>query len=345
MQHIYNTYKKSIGLLVLLYLLCLNTISAQTNINKVEYFFDTDPGFGNGISIPITASADITNQSYTVNISSLTNGYHTFFIRSMDDSGRWSITNFKQVFRASLGAASNAPIAKAEYFFDTDPGFGNGTSISLSNSNNIADAVVAIDLTSLSTGFHSFFIRTQDANGVWSLTNTQSIFKTGANSTIPNLVKAEYFFDTDPGFGNAIAIPFGATTNLQDSIVSIDLSNVSNGFHSFNFRTQDQNGGWSLTNRGTFFKLGSSTLANITRVEYFIDTDPGFGNATSIPVSQALNINNQTYSFVKPSDLTEGNHTLFVRAMDGNNTWSLTNNISFYHVVKNYRLLIIWVAT
>ncbi len=334
MQHIYNTYKKCIGLLVLLYLLCLNTISAQTNISKVEYFFDADPGFGNGISIPITASTNITDQTYTVDISTITNGYHTLFLRSMDDSSRWSITNAKQIFRASIGSTSNAQIVKAEYFFDTDPGFGNGTSITLSNSNNIADAVVAIDLSSLGTGFHSFYIRTQDANGVWSLTNTQSIFKTGTNSTVPNLVKAEYFFDTDPGFGNGVAIPFGATTNLQDSIVSIDLSNVSNGFHSFNFRTQDQNGGWSLTNRATFFKLGSSTLANITRVEYFIDTDPGFGNATSIPVSQALNINNQTYNFVKPSNLTEGNHTLFVRAMDGNSTWSITNNISFYHVVK-----------
>lgn len=333
MQNIYNTYKKCIGFFVLLYLLCLNTISAQTNINKVEYFFDTDPGFGNGISIPITANTNITDQTYTVDISSLTNGYHTLFIRSMDDSGRWSITNFKQIFRASFGSASNAPIAKAEYFFDTDPGFGNATAITLSTSNNIADAIVAIDLTTVTTGFHSFYIRTQDANGVWSLTNAQSIFKTGANSTIPNLVKAEYFFDTDPGFGNAIAIPFGATTNLQDSIVSIDLSNISNGFHSFNFRTQDQNGGWSLTNRATFFKLGSSTLANITRVEYFIDTDPGFGNATSIPITQALNINNQTYSFVKPSDLTEGNHTLYVRAMDGNGSWSLTNTIAFDHII------------
>lgn len=334
MQTIYNTYIKYICWVVLLFLLCPSTIYSQANINKVEYFFDTDPGFGNGISIPVTANANITDQSYAVDISAITNGYHTLFIRSRDDSGRWSLTNFKQVFRASIGSSPNAQIVKAEYFFDADPGFGNATSITLSNSNNIADAVVAIDLTAISTGFHSFFIRTKDANGVWSLTNMQSIFKTGSNFTIPNLVKAEYFFDADPGFGNGIAIPFGTTVNLQDSIVSIDLSGVSNGFHSFNFRTQDQNGAWSLTNRATFFKLGSSTLANITRVEYFIDTDPGFGNATSIPVTQALNINNQTYNFVKPSDLTEGNHTLFVRAMDGNNTWSLTNNISFYHVVK-----------
>ncbi|MFY7964900.1 MAG: CARDB domain-containing protein [Chitinophagaceae bacterium] len=411
MQNNFGTYKKAVRLLVLLYLLCINTILAQTNISKVEYFFDTDPGFGNGINIPITPSTDIADQLYSIDLSNLSNGFHRFFLRTMDDSGKWSVTNYKPIFRASLGSTSNASIVKAEYFFDTDPGFGKATSINLSNNNNIADAIVAIDLSAVSVGFHSFFVRTQDENGTWSitntqsifktgsntalpniveteyffdtdpgfgkgtsitlssatdladqilaidlsnvsvgfhsffirsknengnwsLTNTQSIFKTGANTTVPNLVSAEYFFDNDPGFNNANPIIFTPTTNLVDEVETIDLTNVSNGFHSFNFRTKDANGGWSLTNRQTFFKLGSSVLANISRVEYFIDTDPGFGNASVIPVTEALDINNQTYNFIKPNSLTEGSHTLYVRAMDANGSWSLTNNIQFYHTIK-----------
>lgn len=393
---------------MLLFLL-LNIFSfSQNNINRVEYFFDTDPGFGNAISIPITASPNLEDITHTVDISTLSNGFHSIYIRSRDDSGNWSISNRQTIFRASAGFTNNARIIKAEYFFDSDPGFGNAISIGIIANNNIADLTASIDLSNVSNGFHSFFIRTQDENGVWtltstqlifktgsnntisniiaaeyffdadpgfgngvnipftpaanisdlvlsidississgfhsffirskdvngnwSLTNTQALFKTGTNTSLPNLVKAEYFFDIDPGFGNGIAVPFGATTNLQDSIVAIDLTNVTNGFHTFNYRIQDQNGSWSLNNRASFFKLGSTTIANIIKVEYFIDTDPGFGSGINIPVIEGLNINDITNSISK-SALTDGTHQLFVRAQDANGSWSITNSLSFEHI-------------
>lgn len=335
MQKIYNILKRSKLLLVLLFLLLTTFSFSQNNINRVEYFFDTDPGFGNAISIPITANNDIQNQLHSIDISAVSNGFHNFFIRSRDDSGSWSLTINYPIFRASLGSSNNAAIAKAEYFFDTDPGFGNATPITLTANNNIQDVVLPIDISTITNGFHQFFMRSQDVNGVWSLTNMQAIFKTGSNAALGNITACEYFFDTDPGFGNATPISFTPSTNVADQILTINIQPLTNGFHSLFIRSKDVNGNWSITNQSPIFKTSSgSAIANITKVEYFIDTDPGFGNGTDIPVTQALNINNQTYSFTKPSTLTEGNHNLFVRAQDANGTWSITNTISFYHVIK-----------
>jgi len=410
MQIFSNTITKCRWLFVTMYLLIAINVQSQTNVTKVEYFFDTDPGFGLANNISITAATDISDQLYNVDISNISNGFHNFYIRSKDENGVWSITNITSVFRRSNGFTSNPKLIKAEYYFDSDPGFGNGTTIPLTASNNISDVILNIDLSNLSTGFHSFYIRTQDengswsitnnqaifktgsavsnpnivaaeyffdtdpgfgngslisfapssnisnqilnidisainigfhsffirtkdANGGWSLTNTQSIFKTGSNNSAPNLVKAEYFFDSDPGFGNAFAIDFADTTHLTDEVYIVDLSTVSNGFHSFNFRTQDGNGAWSLTNRQTFFKFGQSLNLNIVKAEYFIDSDPGFGNAIELPINPALNITDQIHSLTKPATLTEGTHTFFVRTQDANGIWGLTNAISFDHVV------------
>jgi CARDB/Secretion system C-terminal sorting domain len=325
-----NIFKQARALLMLLFLLINIFANAQNNINRVEYFFDADPGFGLATSIPITANTNITDQIHSIDISAVSNGFHSFFIRSRDDSGSWSLSVSSIVFRANFGASSNAPIVKAEYFFDADPGFGNATPISLSSSNNISDVILAVDISTVSNGFHSFYIRSQDANGVWSLTNTQSIFKAGSTSAIQNIVATEYFFDTDPGFGNGNAIAFTPSTNVADQILAINIAPLSNGFHSFFIRSKDANGNWSLTNSSAIFKTSNgSAISNITKAEFFVDTDPGFGNATNIPITAGLNISNYVATVVNPHTLSAGVHNFFLRTQDANGIWSLSNSVAY----------------
>src|SRR5580692_396418 len=67
-------------------------------------------------------------------------------------------------------------ITSAEYFFDTDPGPGLATALSLTPGNPVTLSSVVIPITSLSNGVHRFYTRTRDANGHWSLTNNQVLF-------------------------------------------------------------------------------------------------------------------------------------------------------------------------
>ncbi|WP_374755962.1 Ig-like domain-containing protein, partial [Emticicia agri] len=89
-------------------------------------------------------------------------------------------------------------------------------------------------------------------------------------------------------------------------------------------RAKNANGKWSTVVVRKFYKdaLPSNiNLANITRLEYFIDTDPGEGNGTNIPVTASSSVNNIPL-LVNMSGLSQGTHFLEIRARDADGKWS-----------------------
>jgi len=217
-------------------------------------------------------------------------------------------------------------LVQIEYFFDTDPGFGNGTQVSFTP-DSVIDVNFNADISSLNVGYHKLFIRTKDENHKWSLIYKQGIYKAGSptsNSPLPDLTQMEYYFDTDPGYGNGFQIPFSS-----DSVVSVDfnadLSSIDVGYHKLFVRTKDENNKWSLIYKQGIFKAGSpisnSPLPDLTQMEYFFDTDPGFGNGTDIPIT-ADSLINQDFN-ADMTSLSVGTHQLYVRAKDENHKWSL----------------------
>ncbi|MBL0181529.1 MAG: T9SS type A sorting domain-containing protein [Chitinophagaceae bacterium] len=219
------------------------------NVNKLEYFIDTDPGFGNATDVSITPGSAVANIAIPVDVSALSKGFHNVYLRSKDDAGSWSITN-RWLFMKDITSAN---VSKLEYFIDTDPGFGNGTDVSITQAGNVSDVLIPVDITSLSKGFHNLYLRSKGNTGTWSLTNRWLFFKDIAQD---NLQSGEYFFDTDPGFGNGTAIPFGSGlgTNVSDFSFGAPLTGLPNGLHYLFVRTKEVNGKWSLTNVVQFDK-------------------------------------------------------------------------------------------
>ena len=298
-------------------------IIAATNINRLEYFVDTDPGFGSGIPVTITPGADIANVFFTVDITVLTKGFHNIFLRSKDDNGNWSVTN-KWLFFKDIIPSTN--VNRLEYFVDTDPGTGNGIPVTITPGANIADVFFTVDITGLTNGFHNIFIRSKDNAGNWSITNKWLFFK----DIIPvaNVNKLEYFVDTDPGFGNATNVPVTAGANVADIFWTVDITGLTNGFHNIFIRSKDNAGNWSITNKWIFFK-DIIPAANVSKMEYFVDTDPGFGNATNVPVTAGASINDLTVP-VNTTSLSEGFHKIFIRSRDNNGSWTITNRFGFF---------------
>ena len=98
------------------------------NIIRMEYFVDTDPGFGNGKPVAFTASQNISGLSFDADLTGLSNGFHRIYLRGMDADGKWSHANdvffdnfIVPVYATALAAAD---VAQAEYFIDADPGMG-----------------------------------------------------------------------------------------------------------------------------------------------------------------------------------------------------------------------------
>jgi len=240
--------------LLLLLLGCTFTLLLDAqNITKVEYFFNTDPGFGNGINVPITSSTNVTT-SFSPNISSLADGTHFLYVRSANANGNWSSTNVRVFYKTNLTTSN---VSKLEYFFDTDPGFGNGINVPITSSSNVS-TTFSPNIASLTQGTHFLYVRSADANGKWSITNTSVFYKT--NLSVSNISKLEYFIDTDPGFGRGINVPITPATNISNLVFAVNTTSLVDGIHRLYVRSLSADGNWCITNVSSFTKSAALPL-------------------------------------------------------------------------------------
>lgn len=140
-------------------------------------------------------------------------------------------------------------IAAVEYYIDTDPGVGHGTSLA-ADDGAFDETVETVSVTGaplpgLSEGLHALHIRYRDALGNWSQSSSQTFIYTCTKT----ISAVEVFIDNDPGEGNGIALTAadGAFDESSESIdpVQLPIAGLSNGLHVLFFRYRDQDGNWS----------------------------------------------------------------------------------------------------
>lgn len=135
---------------------------------------------------------------------------------------------------------------QAEYFFDEDPGFGLATSISISPSEDI-EITEYFDISNLSSGFHTLFVRVKSENASWSSVLSKAFYIDVNRAETPTLTEVEYFYDQDPGYGNGL--PYVEFTHLEELQLNFlaGVSNLQPGTHDFNIRTKNELNQWSQT--------------------------------------------------------------------------------------------------
>ena len=141
----------------------------------------------------------------------------------------------------------------AEYFFNTDPGFGKGTALGISSGSTVSNYTQNVDISTLPNGVNTVYVRVEDAFGHWSITNNQSFLKL-SQPPISNIVAAEYFFNTDPGFGKGTKLGISSGTTVTNYTQSVDISSLPNGKNVVYVRVEDALGHWSITNIDSFVK-------------------------------------------------------------------------------------------
>ena len=122
------------------------------NITQVEYYINTDPGFGSGTSVSIIAGTDL-DLSFTVNLSSVSDGFHVLYVRAKDADGDWSVATARPFLKADLTSEAPQNITQVEYFVDSDPDFGHGTSVGISAGTDLNSSFTA-GLSSMIGGVH-----------------------------------------------------------------------------------------------------------------------------------------------------------------------------------------------
>lgn len=173
-------------------------------------------------------------------------------------------------------------ITKVEYNFDEFVKQGDGTIVPLPGDETELDSVFTLDVSSLEPGIHVVYLRTQNANGVWSLP-TQQTFYIPETNLAETIVEVEYSIDEFVKQGDGTRISFTKNESVVDSIITLNIASLDAGIHNIYLRTKNDFGIWSLPVQGGFY-VSKPDTAKIASVYYrFTGTDYE-GDWMSVPV-------------------------------------------------------------
>ncbi|HRD53532.1 MAG TPA: hypothetical protein PKY96_12870, partial [Flavobacteriales bacterium] len=299
-----------------------------------EYFFDTDPGVGNGTAFPVTAG-NSTSTVAVIDVSALSLGFHRVGVRHKDANGKWSHGASRSffVFNPAFTEPPTPQIVAGEYFFDADPGVGNGTAFGVTAGDSTSTAVV-VDASALSPGFHRVGVRHKDANGKWSHSASRSLFiyaPAFTEAPSPAVVAGEYFFDTDPGVGNGTAFPVTAG-NTTSTVAVIDVSALGVGFHRVGVRHKDASGKWGHASTRNLYifepAFTEPPSPSLVVGEYFFGADPGVGNGIAFSTGAVASTIAVDVTFAS-NTLPPGPHKVSVRVKDAAGRWGHASTQAF----------------
>ncbi|NDC42031.1 MAG: T9SS C-terminal target domain-containing protein, partial [Chitinophagia bacterium] len=120
---------------------------------------------------------------------------------------------------------------------------------------------------SLAAGFHYLFIRVKNTLGKWSHYEGRLFYVIEPGTPVanqPSLIKGEYFFDTDPGFGSGTPFSY-ATTDSVNMAININATGLPNGVHYVYLRVKNNLGKWSHY-EGRKFEVCGSLIAGVSQI-------------------------------------------------------------------------------
>lgn len=277
----------------------LKTISKDVDGMKAEYFIDVDPGIGKGKML----DAEIGRNDWRLPLDSMESGAHIFGIRVVDSKGTFTAT-----VTLPLYISDERLYSDLEYYVDEDPGLGKGIHPDHHGARTVTFDVATDGLT---FGAHTLSVRVMDNVGKWSDVMTRPFIVTEGAVPEGDFI-VEYFYDEDPGIGNATQVKASAGKNTY--YLPVDAT-VEPGAHLFGVRCRDNDGNWTPTVVNPLYVMPS---AELSEVEYFIDEDPGEGNGNGVSVAD----DGKSAFAVPTASLEYGEHTLVLRARTSGNEWT-----------------------
>ena len=131
-------------------------------VEQGEYFWDEDPGYGQGTPISMTPAQEVSIDAMGITTDQLSSGRHQLFVRYRGPLG-WSPTLSSEVI-----LMPETKVLGAEYFWNEDPGYGQGTPVDLTPGEEVSLNALGIPTTDIH-GDALFFIRYRGPYG-WSPT-------------------------------------------------------------------------------------------------------------------------------------------------------------------------------
>lgn len=135
------------SILITIALSVLVLVTHAQSVTRIEYFIDTDPGYGQGVAIALSAGDEI---SFEADLSNVSPGFHILYVRAQNSFGNWSHMQ-SQGFYVRQGSGS-ADITHLRYVFNDGTDFSEVYQYDLPEPSANIDIVMPADISFLVPG-------------------------------------------------------------------------------------------------------------------------------------------------------------------------------------------------
>lgn len=242
------------------------------HLSQVEYWFDED--VQQAIQLPVSATDSLSELSLSLDVETLSPGFHWIHIRFKQATNSWSGVISRPFYKLISGAN---PILSYEYWFDDH--FNNRISQTFQINSGLIfiDHLLSTDV--LAAGRHDVHIRFQQATGEWSAVESHMFYHPGTGNQIAGY--AYWFSGQSPVIVN-FASPQAQMTILERLFVQ----NPNNMADTLFIRFRDIRGNWSAVFSQTFQNNGTY-IPGLTGVVYDVELDLQIGELLRGPLEGA----------------------------------------------------------
>lgn len=233
--------------------LLLTAQADDRQLSKLQYWFDDNQ------SAMVEQTLRGTKQTIdqAIDVSGLREGMHNLYYRIGDDVGQWSPLHVWTFFVASIRNLGEKEITAAEYWIDQN--------IVDRKTVEVSDGIwqQALNVSNLSEGIHTLNYRFVDNYGLCSPLQTWAFFVAPIRNQGAKTIKAaEYWIDQ--------IIADRKTTEVSGDIwqQALDVSGLSEGIHTLNYRFVDNYGDYSAVSQTMFSKVQKKTT-QIKKLRYW----------------------------------------------------------------------------
>ena len=238
--------------------------AGTTTIERVEWYVDTDPGYGRAKSVAIIPGQDLVNLSFDTAINNFSPGLHIIGVRSKDGNGAWSMDE-RWLILKQANATATTNIERVEWYIDTDPGYGNATSITIAPGTDLINLSFDSGISTLAPGLHIIGVRSRNTAKAWSFDERWLVLKQATPMIASDLKRIEYYINTDPGRGNGFPLAFLPGKEVVALPTFVNITGLDTGRHKLLIRSQDANNAWSFDDTLSF-RVNNTTPAPFINV-------------------------------------------------------------------------------
>jgi hypothetical protein len=326
-----------------------NIPPAAININRYNFYIDSVSAM-NEQTLGFTATDSNATTNQPISLTGVPAGVHQLYAKVTNTSGHPSIMNLGNFYLEGPGFEfRNVPpvainIDKYNFYIDSVTALNELTlGFSATDSNSTTNHVIS--LTGVPDGVHQLYAKVTNTSGHPSIMNIGNFYLEGPGyffrntpAVAPNIVRYGFYVDSVTAT-NQQPLAFTATDSNSTPNFAVDLVGVLPGTHQLYARVFDVNGKQSIVNVRNFtmdqnfvFRNAPTPAPLVSEMEYYVDTDPGYGLATPISFAAADSVTLNNISVNLPPALSIGTHYFHIRSRQ--NPWSIDNVVPFDNQVN-----------